>query len=307
MTGFNGNDDGAFQQCWYPVALAAEVKSGTHLGQDFLGTRVIVYRDPEGKPVVQSAWCPHLGADLAAGQMVDGRVRCAFHHWSFAADGRCVAIPTGDKIPQEARIANYPAAEALGLIWAFNGTTPLYPPPSMPGAEDSDLATQTVRYGMRPIDPWVAVSNGVDFQHLRSLHGLRTETPELVEVGPYGLEFTMETPHYRQHGRISGVNCFAQHLTVGPQDMFMMFCGAPIARGRTMAYNTVAVVKGEAEEARLTGVRTMVDRLLAEDAPILSTIRFRKGVLVPSDRHLARFLRYVETFPKAPPPDYAPL
>jgi nitrite reductase/ring-hydroxylating ferredoxin subunit len=303
----NTADDGAFAQSWYPVALAAEVKNGTHVGQDFLDTRVIVYRDPDGKPVVQSAWCPHLGADLSAGEMVDGRIRCAFHHWSFGADGRCVAIPTGDRIPPEARIANYPAAEALGFIWAFNGATALFPPPAMPGAQESDLATQTVRYGVRPIDPWVAVSNGVDFQHLRSLHGLKVDTPELVEIGPYGLEFTMETPFYRQHGRITGVNVFAQHLTVGPQDMYMLFCGAPIARGRTMAYNTVAVTKGDGVAERLGAVRTLVDRLLSEDAPILETIRFRKGALVPSDRHLARFLRYVETFPKAPPPDYAPL
>ena len=31
------------------------------------GTRVVVWRDPAGKPVVQTAWCPHLGADLSLG------------------------------------------------------------------------------------------------------------------------------------------------------------------------------------------------------------------------------------------------
>jgi hypothetical protein len=34
---------------------------------------------------------------------------------------------------------------------------------------------------------------------------------------------------------------------------------------------------------------------------VLDTIRFRKGTLVASDRHLARFLKYVDEFPRAEP------
>ena len=47
-----------------------------------------------------------------------------------------------------------------------------------------------------------------------------------------------------------------------------------------------------------------VDKLLAEDEPVLNTMRFRKGVLVASDRHLARYFKYVSEFPRgAPPPE----
>jgi hypothetical protein len=31
-------------------------------------------------------------------------------------------------------------------------------------------------------------------------------------------------------------------------------------------------------------------------------MRFRKGVLVASDRHLARYLKYVREFPRGAPP-----
>jgi phenylpropionate dioxygenase-like ring-hydroxylating dioxygenase large terminal subunit len=48
----------AFPQSWYPMALSDEVKPGGLVGVDFLGTRVIVYRDAEGRPIVQSAYCP---------------------------------------------------------------------------------------------------------------------------------------------------------------------------------------------------------------------------------------------------------
>jgi phenylpropionate dioxygenase-like ring-hydroxylating dioxygenase large terminal subunit len=292
-----------FHQTWYPVALAGEIGADTLAGQDFLGSRVIIYRDGSGKPVVQSAWCPHLGADLSIGQLVEGRVRCAYHHWSYDSAGRCVHIPVGDKIPAEARVATYPSAEAWGLIWAFNGQAPLYPPPTIPDALESDLLLRSVRTVERPTEPWVATSNGVDFQHLRALHGLDVEIPPLVAVGDHGLEFHIETPHYLQHGRMSGTNCFAQHLRVQGIDMYMLFAGLSLARAKSQSFSAIGVKRGPAAEAQLGAVEALVEKLVAEDAPVLNTIRFRKGALIPADRHLARFLHYVETFPTAAPLD----
>jgi hypothetical protein len=46
----------------------------------------------------------------------------------------------------------------------------------------------------------------------------------------------------------------------------------------------------------------MVVRLIAEDAPVLDNIRFRRGFLTASDRHLARYFKYVEDFPCFLPP-----
>jgi hypothetical protein len=251
--------------------------------------------------VVQSAWCPHLGADLSVGQLVDGKVRCAFHHWHFDQTGRCVHIPTGDKIPPGARIASYPSAEAFGLVWAFNGEAPLFPPPGIPDAEESELLVEAARVAVRANEAWVGTSNGVDFQHLRTLHGLTAETPSLVDVGRYGLAYRIETPFYLQHGRITGTNCFSQHLRVQGVDMFMLFSGGALARGKTASYAVIGVRRGPDEAVQLAATKAMVDRLLAEDAPVLDTIRFKKGVLVASDRHLGRFFRYVENFPTAPP------
>ncbi|HUB95589.1 MAG TPA: VC0807 family protein [Stellaceae bacterium] len=290
-------DPAAFHQNWYPVALASEIDGGALVGHDFCGSRVIAYRDPEGRAVVQSAWCPHLGADLSVGSIADGRVRCAFHHWSFDAQGRCAHIPTGDRIPPEARIVNYPTAEQWGLIWAFNGDEPLYPPPAIPDAEPSALELRAFRWGTRTIESYVGISNGVDFQHLRTLHGLNAATPPQVEIGRFGLEYSVDGGNALQHGRITGTNCFSQHLRIAGNDMYMLFAGCQRARQQTTSYYVVGVPKGAGAEARLQGLKDFVDKLIAEDAPVLATIRFRKGVLTPADTHLARFLHYVETFP----------
>jgi len=294
--------ESGFHRSWYPLCLARELEPGNVIGRDFLGTRVVAWRDGAGKPVVQSAWCPHLGADLSVGQVVDGRLRCAYHHWSFDGGGRCAHIPTGDKIPAAARIFTYPAEEAWGIVWAFNGESADFPVPRIPGAETATIDHEAHARGERPWDTWIAVSNGVDFQHLRTLHGLPVDSmPEKIAVDPAGIEFRDESPFHLQHGRITGTNTFAQHLRFSGQEMFQLFTGAPIAPGRSNGFFVVGVPKGQAE--RLPEVTAMVDRLNAEDAPVLSTLRFRRGLLTASDRHLARYFKYVEEFPTFLPPE----
>lgn len=296
-----------YHQSWFPLALAGDVPPGRAVGRDFLGTRVVLYRDAGGKAVVQGAYCPHLGADLSVGQVVEGQIRCAYHHWRFDCAGRCVDIPAGDRIPPGARIATYPSAEAWGLVWAFNGETPTFEVPRIPGADERELVCESHFRGTRAVDPWVGVSNGVDFQHLRALHGLPGAVePDAVRVGTHHIEYRIESHQYVQHGLITGVNTFSQYLALGGEESFMLFSGAPIAHGRTMGFYAFGVRDTGAGRAgladRLDTLRAFVQRLLAEDAPVLDTIRFRPHVLVASDRHLARFFKYVREFPRAVPP-----
>lgn len=293
--------EAGYHRSWYPVCLSSELLSDTPVGRDFLGTRVVGWRDAGGKPVVQSAWCPHIGADLSVGQVVNGRLRCAYHHWSFDRAGACAHIPSGDKIPAGARIFTYPAEERWGLVWAFNGEHSDFPLPRIPDAEPDTIEHETHARGERPWDTWIAVSNGVDFQHLRALHGLPvTSMPATLDVEPGGIQFRVESVYHLQHGRITGTNTFAQHLRLGGQDMFQLFTGAPIAPGRSSGFFVVGVPKGQGE--RLPEVRSIMERLGAEDAPVLSSLRFRRGLLTASDRHLARYLQYVDEFPTFLPP-----
>ena len=303
-----GSEPGdGFHRSWFPVALGDAIAPGAVAGVDFLGTRVVVYRDRDGAAVVQSAWCPHLGADLSVGQLVDGGIRCAYHHWRFDNRGACVHIPTGDKIPPGARVFNYPTAEAWGIVWAFNGETPLFDPPTIPDTAEPDLVFEARLYGIRNAPNWVALSNAVDFQHLRTLHNLPlAATPETIDVGDYAIEFRIENPMLLQHGRITGTSAFGQHLRRGGEDSFMLFAGAPVDHGHTRSFYVVGVWReptgqsNSTHAGRLPTLRGFVEQLIAEDNPVLNSIRFRKGTLVASDRHLARYFRYVEMFPKAP-------
>jgi phenylpropionate dioxygenase-like ring-hydroxylating dioxygenase large terminal subunit len=296
-----------FHQCWYPVALAGEITADRPAGIDFLGTRVVAYRDAGNIATVQEAWCPHLGADLSLGECVNGTVRCPYHHWRFDAKGGCVEIPTGDKIPPGARIRSYPTAEAWGLVWAFNGDKPPCDVPGIPGVDPRELFYSTHARDVRAVQPWLAVSNGVDFQHLRALHNLQTGAPDEISVGEHAIEYCIDTPSYMQHGRISGTNVFAQHLRTGDGHLYMLFAGTPIDMNSSRGFYVVGVKPSapsqggeQASKARLDGLRTFVQRLLGEDDAVLNTIRFRRGVMTASDRHLLRYFRYVNEFPLAP-------
>ena len=302
-------DSTKFHQSWFPVALAREVTAEKPLGIDLLGTRVLAYRDPSGSAIVQTAWCPHLGADLSQGEMIGGQIRCPYHHWQFDRGGACAHIPTGDKIPAGARIFTFPSAEAWGLVWAFNGAEPLFPVPTIPDITERDLTIEARQRSARPLPPWVATSNGIDFQHLRTLHGLQTGTPDTISVTDHSIEYRIETDRYLQHGLITGTNVFAQHLRREGLDSYMLFTGAPIDRQSSRGFRVVGVQKrgdtaadGHLAAARLEGVSRFVEQLLAEDDPVLNTMRFKVGVLTGSDRHLARYFKYVAAFPSAQVP-----
>jgi nitrite reductase/ring-hydroxylating ferredoxin subunit len=101
-----GQGKGAAQ--WIAVAAAADL--GTRpkaLVVDDVALVVLRLR-PDGPPVAYADRCSHRMVPLSAGTVEDGVLRCAYHGWEFAADGRCAALPSlGDtgSIPPRARLA----------------------------------------------------------------------------------------------------------------------------------------------------------------------------------------------------------
>ena len=114
-------------QSWYVIALSGEIKRGQVISRRLLDRRVAVYRGHDGVVHVLYARCPHLGANLGLGTVVGNNLRCPFHHWAFAADGRCADIPYMDSPPNFARTFSYPVDEKYGAIWIFNGPRHFFP------------------------------------------------------------------------------------------------------------------------------------------------------------------------------------
>lgn len=312
---YKRDDEGTFLQCWSPIMLSEELIAGKIYGQDYLGTRVIVYRSPEGQPVVQSAYCPHMGADLSCGgELKDGAVRCPYHQWKFAETGQCVEIPEETTIPGVAKIYNYPAAERWGFVWVFNGEKPLYDLPEMPNVAEEDLIYRAARRGKRPIEGWIGSSNIVDFLHLKTVHGVPDPFPTKVEFTDYLLTVRQESPNRIADTRLHGCTWLTAHMQFSDgTERFFMAGGLQVAAGWSDSFFLVAMRKSQAEELGPEGTEeefkkriAYIHKLYSEDEPILYAMRFRgyrKSALIRADRHMGEFLRYHDAYPRAKPFD----
>ena len=118
---------------WQPVALVEElpaqrpVRAVRLMGQDF-----VVFKDEQGRYGMLDRDCPHRGADLAAGRLEAGGLRCAFHGWHFDVNGGCLSTPgepIGSTLCNKVRQSAYPVVERSGILFAYigGGEPPAFP------------------------------------------------------------------------------------------------------------------------------------------------------------------------------------
>jgi phenylpropionate dioxygenase-like ring-hydroxylating dioxygenase large terminal subunit len=136
-----------------------------------------------------------MGASLEAGEVRGDTVRCAFHHWEYATDGRCVKTAIGDEPPVHACLFVFPTLERWGIVWAFNGEVPLYEIPDFPFEAQGFLAKTLVLPELMPVEPWVQCANTPDIQHIQTLHRISFDGQDpydRVRWGPYSMEYSFE-------------------------------------------------------------------------------------------------------------------
>lgn len=110
---------------WYAVLESKEVKKGRMIGVKRMGERMLFWRNEAGQVACLVDQCPHRGAQLSAGKIVDGHVQCPFHGLEFDAAGECVYVPSIGHAagPQDKfNAVTYPVKEMNDLIFIFWGT-----------------------------------------------------------------------------------------------------------------------------------------------------------------------------------------
>jgi nitrite reductase/ring-hydroxylating ferredoxin subunit len=297
---------GGFDECWYPVALSAEVLPGKIHGTEFLDGRIIVVRSMTGDVSALSAYCRHLGADIADGDVADDCVRCPFHHWKYDLAGYCLGSDVGDPSPNDASLFAFPTKEAWGLIWAFNGLEPTYDVPSWDEPDEARYYSAILAMDYRG-DPFLAALNVLDVAHLRSVHDLAVNDIELFAEGStFHVDMRIGSaskglPELTRHAHLIGTNAVVYSNTSIGIDA--LSAATPYGHGRSRLYMVTAALRSAFSPTEIADKVAQRERIsqvaLAEDLPILDHIRFRADRLTKSDRSIATFLQFVQSYPRS--------
>jgi phenylpropionate dioxygenase-like ring-hydroxylating dioxygenase large terminal subunit len=186
------------RQLWHPVALAEDVAT-LPVAARLLGENIVLWRDDMA---VVHAWadrCPHRGAQLSLGRVVncEGRahLECPYHGWRFEAGGHCTQVPAlpGFVPPLTHRVAAHAAREANGLIWVQLAAPVEGKDESLPVfvAED-DASLRKVSCGPYDVETSAPrlVENFLDMAHFGFVHEGWLGARDMAAIDDYRVEAT---------------------------------------------------------------------------------------------------------------------
>ncbi len=160
---------------WLPFLRAQDVPAdGQPYRVRLLGEELVAFRDTQGSVGLVDQACPHRGAPLVFARNEDGGLRCIYHGWKFAVDGRALDMPAeapNTPMLKKVRVKAYPVRERNGMLWAYLG--PDAEPPPLPDMEWNMVPADNVHVSMRVQEcNWLQALEGeIDSAHAAILHG----------------------------------------------------------------------------------------------------------------------------------------
>lgn len=315
---------------WYIACPSGHLRKCQVRSMDICGHRIALYRSADGQVSALDAFCAHMGTDLGAGTVVGDSLRCFFHHWRYDSEGRCVEVPCQPGKPASAKLQKWATQERYGFIWLWPDSTapaPLLGHSELEGHEEVWLHGRPYE---RRCHHHVTMINGIDAQHLRTVHSLHfdmtVEVGEDPSKGEISFDLRGEVPSVTLRERLArrvlgpryGYRMRYGHATVGwltlmkhvqlfgtgPKlpELTMLFAYRPLAPGRTLVQPIYITRK----RAGLTGA--IISRFLLwltkqaffalrdEDGMVYENIRFHPGTLLTIDGPVARFIAHVNRY-----------
>ncbi len=306
---------------WYIACPSRELPDKTAKSLDICGQRIVIFRGEDGKVRALEAYCPHLGTDLGIGRVDGNWIRCMFHQWAFDETGNCQNIPCQAEIPAKAKLPAYATEEKYGFIW-------IYPAAEAPeGVADFDdlkgkeIIAQPDRAFERSCHHHICMMNGIDAQHLKTVHHLdikmdlslhrsesgthidftmRGQFPQTTWRERLGQRFLGSTYEYsmRYAGGCIGLLTMMKNVRLFPS-LHMLYAYTPVAPGRTRIQPIYVTEKRRGvvgwffSQFLLFCTRLAYYMLRDEDGQIYDNIRFNPKLLLSIDKPLAEYMEYV--------------
>ena len=277
------------QAWWWPVALDDEGGAGP-VPLQLLGRSLVLWRRPDGAPVLMADRCPHRGARLSLGRLVQGRLQCPYHGWQFDSSGVCALVPAtpGFTPPVSSAVECFGVRQAHGLLWCNLSGQASQALPDL-----SSLPPRRLVYG--PFDVATsaprAVENFLDTSHFPFVHEGWLGDAAHPEVPPHEVTHTADgrpvIEHYRAWQprasatavdgawvdyRYEVLNSFAALLTKrgetgGPQDSYVIWA-CPVTPESCRLWFAQYTTDTETPEQILRDFQVAI---FAQDQPVLES------------------------------------
>ncbi len=167
---------------WY-VACSADEIDDKPLGRKICGEPIVFYRGPEGKAAGLEDFCPHRGAPLSLGSVIEGKLVCGYHGLEMGCDGKTIAMP-GQRVRGFPAIRTFPTIERSGFVWVWTGDPALADPAKLPHLEWADNPEWAYGGGLFHIhcDYRLMIDNLMDLTHETYIHSSSIGQKEIDET-----------------------------------------------------------------------------------------------------------------------------
>jgi nitrite reductase/ring-hydroxylating ferredoxin subunit len=287
---------------WYGLAASTDLAVGEPLTVVALERELVLFRDAEGSARVVDAFCPHMGAHLGGGDVVDGTLACPYHGWRFGPDGACVEIPYSDaRIPSKACVRSWPVLERNGMVLVWHhagGAAPTYEVPEISEVDDPAFTDAVVYRGELVASLQDMAENNVDYTHFFFVHGrkaLDDSNSKFSTDGP--LSTVVET--FDEDGLPFVRHTYGPGIALLRAEGLMTILSATTAIDRRhvrMLWNFyLPLPMADLADDIIAGVTG--DHGLGADAPIWRDKVFRdRPLIVKGDGPIAEFRRWYAQF-----------
>lgn len=314
-----------YPNAWYHALYSDELAAGEVRTLRYLARDLVIFREAGGEAHVLDAHCPHLGAHLGHGGVVDGAIlRCPFHAWEWSGDGRCTRVPYAKRVPAGARTRSYPTIERNGQVYFWfhvDEAAPFFEPPTIAewGAPGWTQTWRRAEWKIRS-HPQEILENGVDWHHFGPVHLMDPPTDvDFTLDGPYSewiVGASRSLPHvegekdlfsgatmnddFAIHSRNFGLGLMVMHFNGARKTLFQV-AYTPI-EGDIVQYRQMII--GKPEDVEAGGADPVLDAFMGDliksaeqDFHIFEHKQFRaKPLLCAEDGPIAEFRRWAAQF-----------